>query len=932
MECPDDHVLAAMIEHALDPAAVSELEVHFDSCDKCREVVGLALGSRPGSQQGVSVAGVTLPAPAPGQGGDPEGLLGLTIADRYRVTSLLGRGGMGTVYLARDTKLDRNVAIKVHRAGASTDRLQREAIAMAQLAHPNVVNVFEVGTVDTWMYVVMEYVRGATLREWIKTGERRWRDVIALLVDTGTGLAAAHAAGLVHRDFKPDNVLVGSDGRPRVSDFGLARADHAAGTPMESSTTLEAPITIEGTVLGTPAYMPPEQLAGDAVDARGDQFAFAVVAWECLFGRRPFDGATLGALSVAIDKHEVQRPARAAVPARVVAVLERALAAAPGDRFADVPALLAALRRAAAPRTLRWIAIAAVSVLTLILVAFPVRAKVVESRHATACAEQASEVDHVFGADARAAVQAGFLATGAASAQANFDVMQRILDRHAHTLAERTESACVAEVEPARKSCLAERTSELVGLVETLSKPDAATVRRAPDAAWAIFDPTPCDDATFAPVPATRTKEQTAQLGRVKALSVTGKYKDAIATASPLLESARASKDRGLELAVLLELGQLRAKVDPPAEVKVVLQQAQTLAETLGRDFEAALALEELANLQTEEREYADAHRNIELARAKIARIGGANPVFDAKLWMDEAQVLGAEYKFAEAEAAQRKAIAMLTPLLGADHKNLGAAHGQLAQLLVAQDKGPEAVAAARTALTILEAALGPDHPTVAGARMTVGQSLIEVRQLDEAKTHLLAADAVFERVYGTKHPIRTGIWGRIGRIEQGQEHWEPALAAFRKALGFVEGLAGERSLEAAGAISDIAVTLAGQGKLPEAAIEARRALEIIEEVAPKDGPRLSSALVDLASILRAGGKHAESIPISERALGIISTLGEATNPSERSAIKFSLAQALWDGNGDKARARKLAEEALLEEPAPTTRTEIETWLVQHRR
>ena len=919
MECPDDHVLAAMIEQALDPAAISELEVHFDSCDKCREIVGLALGSSP-TAAGAPVAS------------DHEGLLGETIAERYKITSLLGRGGMGTVYLARDSKLDRNVAIKVHRAGASTDRLQREAIAMAQLAHPNVVNVFEVGSVDTWMYVVMEYVRGATLREWIATAPRRWQDVIALLLDAGTGLAAAHTAGLVHRDFKPDNVLVGSDGRPRVSDFGLARADHTAGEPVASSTSLDTPLTLEGTVLGTPAYMPPEQLAGDPVDARGDQFALAVVAWECLYGRRPFDGATLGALQLAIEDHAVQRPARTAVPARVGAVLERALAVAPDQRYPDVPALLAALRRAAAPRTTRWLVLAAATTIVLTVVAFPVRSKIVEHRHAAGCADQAGEVEGVFGSRARAAIQAGFLATGAAGAQGNFDVMQRVLDRHAHTLADRTETVCAADAEPARRTCLSEQTSELASLVSTLSTPDAALVRRAPDAAWAIFDPTPCDDASFVPVPPTRTKDQTALLGRVRAMSHTGTYKDAIPLATQLLETSRTMKDRGLELAALIELAALRAKVDRPAEVAAVLQEAQTLAETLGRDFEAAVSLEALADLQIEERQYADAHRNIGLARAKVARLGGANPVFEAKLLMEEAKVLVAEYRFEESEAVQRKAVAALTTLLGADHKNVGAAYGTLAQILLAQNKGPESLVASRQALEILEGALGPDHPTVAGARMTVGQTLIEVGRLDEAKTQLLAADAVFARVFGPMHPIRTGIYGRIGRIERSQDHPDASIAAFRKALSFVEKLEGARSLEAAGALSDIAVTLASQGKFPEAAIEARRAVAIIENNAPDDGPRLSSALVDVATILNAGGKHAESIPVAERALGIIAGLGEATNPSERSAVKFALAQALWDGHGDRARARKLAQEALLEEPEPSTRTEIETWIAEHRR
>ena len=174
------------------------------------------------------------------------------------VTSLLGRGGMGTVYLARDITLDRDIALKIHRPGTGDARLKREAIAMAQLAHPNVVNVFEVATVDDRMVVAMEYVRGTTLRGWLEARPRRWREIVAMLVEAGRGLAAAHAAGLVHRDFKPENALVTDGSLVCVADFGLVgqQARAAVTDTHADAAPADARLTRSGTVLGTPAGTP----------------------------------------------------------------------------------------------------------------------------------------------------------------------------------------------------------------------------------------------------------------------------------------------------------------------------------------------------------------------------------------------------------------------------------------------------------------------------------------------------------------------------------------------------------------------------------------------------------------------------------------------------------------------------------------------------
>ena len=282
------------------------------------------------------------------------------VGGRFRIERVVGAGGMGTVYVARDQKLSRDVAIKLHHAARGGERLEREAIAMAQLAHPNVVTVFETGELDGRPFVVMEYVAGTTLRAWARQAPRTVRELIAALIAAGEGLAAAHDAGLVHRDFKPENVLIGADGRPRVGDFGLAKGTDEALESEVRGAKSDVLLTRTGVVLGTPAYMAPEQFAGKAVDARADQFAYCITAWEILWGERPFAGATFSELEAAIVAGKRRAaPSRPRVPAVVRAALERGLAIDPSQRFADMHALLATLRAGIARTRRRWIAAAA---------------------------------------------------------------------------------------------------------------------------------------------------------------------------------------------------------------------------------------------------------------------------------------------------------------------------------------------------------------------------------------------------------------------------------------------------------------------------------------------------------------------------------------------------------------------------------------------
>ena len=354
-DCLNDDTVAALLEQRLGASAIRQLTEHIDRCGECRALVAEAVRS--------------VEQPSGGRFG------------RYEILECIGAGAMGIVYLARDPDLGRKVALKLLRpdpsAATSQDapaRLLREAQSMARLSHPNVITVYEVGAFGDEVFLAMEFVEGTTLGEWMQAPGRSWRDVLAVFRRAGEGLEAAHAAGLVHRDFKPDNVLVGVDGRVRVTDFGLARAADGPAPPTGgaddgSTPPLDASMTRTGTLVGTPAYMAPEQLAGRPADARSDVFSFCVALYEGLYGERPFAGVTPQELARAIELGDVRKPPSAArVPSWLGRVVLRGLEGLPESRPSDMRALLGALASGAA-RARRRRAAAALAAMACVSIA-----------------------------------------------------------------------------------------------------------------------------------------------------------------------------------------------------------------------------------------------------------------------------------------------------------------------------------------------------------------------------------------------------------------------------------------------------------------------------------------------------------------------------------------------------------------------------------
>jgi cysteine-rich repeat protein len=349
--CLSNDTVLAFVLGDLPAEAITRVEAHLAGCASCRIVVATAArfldrDSAPDASiaDGGAAAAAELLAPGASVG-------------RYVIAEPRGAGAAGVVYAADDPQLARRVALKILPASDETTRARwlREAQAMARLSHPNVVNVHDAFEIERGrIVIVMELVSGLTLAAWLAERPRPWREILGAFRDAGRGLAAAHAAGLVHRDFKPDNVLVGDDGRVRLADFGLARSPATAG-PAETAG-----------LAGTPAYMAPEQFLGRGGDARSDQFSFCVALYTGLYGRRPFaaaEGASVAALARAVGSGQPQPPPQGSrVPPRLFAVLRRGLSATPEDRYPSLDRLLDALSSAGAGRgPARWIAVGAVA-------------------------------------------------------------------------------------------------------------------------------------------------------------------------------------------------------------------------------------------------------------------------------------------------------------------------------------------------------------------------------------------------------------------------------------------------------------------------------------------------------------------------------------------------------------------------------------------
>lgn len=352
MPCLDDTTIAALAANRLSATARALAMAHVGQCPSCDERLQEALFGHDAATADINAPGTAAPVVE-----DVTELAGTRLG-RYLIIDQVGRGALGIVYSAYDPELDRRIAIKVLRQTTTSEQqqesLRREARSMARLSHPNVVPVFDVGIADRRLFIAMELVDGWTLGDWVRSEERSWREIRDVYCLAGQGLIAAHRAGLVYRDFKPSNVMLGRDGQVRVLDFGIAH------TMLGPATLVPGGVSGPRGGIGTPGYMAPEQYSSaEKVDARADQFAFCASLYEALYGVRPFGGRSPELVrdnTLAQVWAEPQRDPGA--PPWLHAAIVRGLEVDRASRWPDMASLLNALVKDRRSRRVQLVALA----------------------------------------------------------------------------------------------------------------------------------------------------------------------------------------------------------------------------------------------------------------------------------------------------------------------------------------------------------------------------------------------------------------------------------------------------------------------------------------------------------------------------------------------------------------------------------------------
>jgi eukaryotic-like serine/threonine-protein kinase len=689
---------------------------------------------------GAWAPGSTLPFVAPA----PPQQLG-----RYVVLRTLGRGGMGTVLEAFDRTLDRRVALKVlHRdlEQEHAKRLVREAQALAKLSHPHVVQVYEVGEAAGQAFIAMELVQGRSLRAWLD-GEPRpgWRESVQVFLQAGEGLAAAHARGLVHRDFKPGNAVIDDDGRVRVLDFGLARwvedADEAAAVvdaSMDVAAQQES-LTQAGMVMGTPAYMAPEQMRGHEVDARTDQFAYCVALFEALYAERPFPGGSMAALMVSLLSGQVRPAPRGSdVPATLRAAVLRGLAVAPADRWPSMDALLGELRRIVAPPRKRGVAALGVAG-GLVVVGLGLWQQAAVGQR---CDGARQQLAGTWDAARKQEVQAAILATELSYAADTWARVEERLDTYtdawtrAHT--EVCEATSVrqeqsADVMDLRMACLGERRLALREAVEVLARADATRVEHAVELVASLPGLSRCDDvralAAELPPPedaqvAARVEALRARLARARALRDAGVYDEALDEADAVVQAAETLEYPPLLAEAFLARANAHDSTDRVAEAEADAERAYLLAMEHGHVAVEARAGGRLLWLVGERQARHDAGLQWGKAALAKARSVRAEPRLEASTLDDVGAVLWRQGKLTEALDHHQRALALFERELDPRHPEIARTLNDIGNVLWAKGQLDQALAFHQRAATIWEEALGASHPSVARALNNIGTVL----------------------------------------------------------------------------------------------------------------------------------------------------------------------------------------------------------------
>ncbi len=920
-DCPSEAHLLAFVERRLAPSAHANAEEHVADCDSCRRVVAEAARDLT-----TSVAG---DAEREGTAGPSiEPIARAATIGRYRILEPIGRGAMGVVYSAYDPGLDRRVALKLlgaERAGKDreqmTARLLREGQAMARLAHPNVVTVFDSGELDegAGIFLAMELVDGETLGAWLAREPRPWRAVLAAFVDAGRGLAAAHHAGVVHRDFKPDNVLVGKDGRVRVTDFGLARHDGAASG--EGPADLPLAVTAAGMLVGTPAYMAPEQLRGEPAGEPADVFAFSSALYQALWRQRPFAGETLAELRASVLRGEVREPpASPKLPAHVRRGILRGLRADPGARVPGMDELLSTLSVESVRRVGRTTLFLAPAILLLAAAVW---------WHSTwvasppICAGGKERLAHVWDDGKKQTIARVFTATTAPYAAATVESVLHSLDGYGTAWVAAYTDACEAThrrgdqseaLLDRRMECLDDRLRELGATADSLVAADRAVLDRAVTAVGALRPLAACANREQLsalvppPEPAARDRVDAARaiLAHARALRQAGRFADGIPFAAWVTVEARALGYAPLEAEAEFELGMLEKGLGLANECQAPLENAVWAAARAGDVETGVRAATELATVLGFHLKTEDALRWAELAEAETRRLGN-DPVMRAAAIGAHAFALVSANRAPEAYAEMEEAIALLRGKLGDKDPVVAAAMMRLANGYMVGGRYADSIEWQERAIDIDTAALGAEHPTTVNLMFNLTGALNGVGRPREALELGRRVLALKEATLGPVHREIALCLSNIGSSALTLGEYDEAVKALQRALEVNEKTLGADHAANINPLGILGLALAPLGRFDEALAAEHRALALAEKQFGKDSAVVAFIAAALGQIFEAAERYPEACAAFDRAA---TTLAKADpDHSDLAGMQSAQGRCLM-------RAGKLAEAQAVQEGA----------------
>ena len=852
-DCPSDAQVAAFVERTLGEGERTALESHVFACESCREAIAHVVAASDGPRQ-----------------------LG-----RYRLDRIIGSGGMGVVWDAWDPALERRLAIKLLRAELTDDsgraRLIREARTLAKLQHPHVVAVHDVGEVDGEVFIATELIDGEPMAQW-QHGQRA-PAVLDAYAQAARGLRAVHELGLVHRDVKPSNIFVGRDGRVRVGDFGLATRDRTA----SAATGSDSSLTSDGQVVGTPAYMAPEQRAGKQVDERADQYSLCLALSEALLGERPAAGATAAELSA----RGVAAP---------WAAIARGLAKDPAARFADLRPLVAALDRQPVRRW-PWIAGAAVAIVAVGAFAL-LRDGGRDCPQVPRLAWEPAKL--------RAAFAASKLSYAADAATTTLAA----LDGFSARFAVEDHDACVAGGER-RAACL-ERIRDQVGqLVGELSAaPDALTIQRAASSVRSLPDPGVCNTAgglgdQVVAGDATQLQRFDAAIGHAAMLRRLGKLDASKAETLTIVAAAKAANLLPAVADAQHELGTVLLQLDDRG-AEAMLEEALATAATAHADLTAARISALLVEVVGVKGDVAAAERQARLARPAILR-AGVDKYLDGVVerglghTAQQAKQYASAYDhYKKAEELHRaigelddvdfdrrfevvalgsleridEAVKINDALLASDRANLGAKHPRTlrdltsaALLLFKAGRFAASATLLEQAVPIDEAISGKASIHAANTRAQLGAAYLQIGRIADAEPLFRATVAAFAAARPATDTELRGQRMNLAAIQIVLGNYAEAETALGE---LVELARAEHDDESLGLVlQNLGDALIRDGKLDRGLAAAQEAIEHDRKV-PGAGSRMEAeATVTIGNGLLAQGKRAPAIAAYERAVAL---------------------------------------------------------------